>query len=176
MQFVHDILTFTKPEATAELSVLLSKMEVYPGTTITGSRIASDYLDQFKTGDEITLSLVSETGKAAKRNSQCIEGIITEAGGQFRRERVAGYEDTQEQTLNDSPTGRAFMQRVQMYGRVNRVNTPPPLIVSLTAEPVARSSAKLRAWLENNDAGPAIIDEATVAAPMTETSSAVPKL
>ncbi|MCZ7861011.1 hypothetical protein O9X98_06295 [Agrobacterium salinitolerans] len=119
MPFVHSVFTFRKPADTAELNDVLQRLEVLPGLAAAGEPAGRDYLDQFKVGDEVSVSLISPTGKAARVHSGLIMGIVEAAGETVETNSAVIVEPAQKPELGS--TANSMMSRVQMWGRVNRI-------------------------------------------------------
>lgn len=123
MPFVHTVFKFRKPSNTAELSDVLQRLEVLPGSAAAGEPIGRDYLDRFRTGDKVSLSLVSPTGKAARVHSGLITGIVEAAGEAVKTSSAVIVEP--DHKLEVEPMANAMMSRIQSWGRANRVGNHP---------------------------------------------------
>lgn len=117
MPFVHSVFTFRKPCNTAELTDVLQRLEVLPGLAAAGEPIGRDHLDHFKIGDEVSVSLISTTGKAARVHSGLITGMIEAAGETVKVSSAVVVEPSQPEA---GASANDMMSRVQMWGRINR--------------------------------------------------------
>ncbi|MCV9964843.1 hypothetical protein OIU34_23400 [Pararhizobium sp. BT-229] len=119
MPFVHSIFTFRKPSNTAKLNDVLQRLEVRPGSSAAGEPIGRDYLDQFKTGAEVSFSLISPTGVAARVHSVLLTGLIEAAGETVEVSSAVIVEPDQQPEAGAA--ANSMMSRIQMWGRTNRV-------------------------------------------------------
>jgi hypothetical protein len=177
MPFVHSVFTFRKPSDTTELNDVLQRLEALPGLAVSGEPMARNYLDDLKVGEEVSVSLVSPTGKAARVHSALITGIIAAAGEAVDVSSSVIVEP--EQKPEAGATAKSMMSRVQSWGRANRVGNQravPFEISSLrdiselkqggvlftTISSLAARSDETTAWLNSQAASVVIFDEATV--------------
>lgn len=181
MPFVHSVFTFRKPSNTVELNDVLQRLEALPGLAAAGEPMGRDYLDHFNTGDEVSLSLISPTGKAARVHSGLLTGIIEAAGETVKVSSAVIVEPNgqPEQQIEGGAIANAMMSRIQMWGRTNRVGNqravpfepaPPQdiaemkqggVILSTISSLAARSEAPTK-WLNSHEAAIVIFDEETV--------------
>ncbi len=149
MSFVHSVFTFRKPSETAELNDVLQRLEVLPGLAAAGEPVGRTYLDQFKVGDEVSVSLVSSTGKAARVHSSLIVNLIETAGETVKTSSTLIVEPDQNPEMGS--TANSMMSRVQMWGRVNRIEHQRALPLEVELKPgreISRSVSVTAARLE----------------------------
>jgi hypothetical protein len=80
MPFVHSVFTFRRPAQTVELNEIMHRLEFFPGMGASGQAVGENYLDQFAVGVEVSVSMTSPTGKAAKVHSKLFLGTLETAG------------------------------------------------------------------------------------------------
>lgn len=162
MQFVHSVFTFRRPSETAKLNEAMQRLEFRPGLATSGEPVGDGYLDHFAVGSEVSVSLNSPTGKAARVNETLFVAIL-EAAGETANVSSSVLTD-HEQTTWENPVINPIFTRIQQFGRINRVSDEAlseGSVVSLTTSAFA---AKLASAAKSINNFPVVIaDEATIA-------------
>ena len=184
MPAIHTVISFEKPADTTEFNEAIQNVTVLKGAAIDGERVGREYLDQFGVGEEVTISLISPTGKAARVHAYALAHILESAGVAVKANSVIdeGYDAG---SISDAgPIGKSMMSRVQAWGRVNRVGSQVPMIHDLaeqrdaselrtggrtlftTVSSMQARSEETRAWANSKEG--VFIDEVTTADPSSQ--------